>query len=436
MTILTTPEQRRTFYRRYLNGQTYEEIADMYGLSKECVRYWCRKQRDGGSVQTKYDRKTKGILSQFSEEVRERIKAMKQKHKGWGPDMILYHLKQEPQMKYRKLPSRTSIGRYLHQWPEFRRKKREKKKPVRPDPPTEVHQRWQVDFKLGIKLEDGTRVNLHTVRDPYGVASIGACLYQYNDHNKLAKRVKMENVRTTLRNCFSQWGTIPDEVQTDGEPTLVSSTNNAFPSIFTLWLSGLGIEHRVIRSRKPTDNAEVERCHRTLNEYAIIGNEDQDIEHLQTILDQAVYELNYQLPSNAKGCEGKSPIAAHPELLKPRRPYHPEKELIQFDLDRVDAFLASFTWYRKVGKTGQITLGGQHTYYSVGREFARKTVLVRFDPADRNFVFFDTDESGEEIEVNRCLARDLDTPPILGLDLLPLGIGPQQLPLPLPYFMG
>lgn len=436
MTILTTPTQRREFYRRHLRGQTYEEIAKMYGLSKECIRYWCRKQRDGGSTKTKYYRRGKGILSAFRKEVRERILAMKQKHSGWGPDTILFHLKQEPEMKYLKLPSRTSIGRYLHQWTEFHRKKKGKEHRERPSPPKHVHHHWQGDFKMDIKLEDGTRVNLHTIRDPYGGATIGAYLYQHENPNKQAKHVKMEDVRTTLRNCFAQWGTIPDEVQTDGETTLVSSKKGAFPSIFTLWLAGLGIEHRVIRAGRPTDNAEVERCHRTLNEYAIIGNEDQDIDHLQAILDQSVYELNYQLPSHAKGCKGKTPIAAHPELLKPRRPYHPEQELILFDLDHVDAFLASFTWKRKVGKTGQIALGGQHTCYSVGRAFARKTVLVRFDPEDRNFVFFDTTESGEETEIKRCPARDLDTPHILGLELLPDGIGPQQLLLPFPMLEG
>ena len=62
-----------------------------------------------------------------------------------------------------------------------------------------------------------------------------------------------------------------------------------------------------------------------------------------------------------------TPIQAHPELLQPGRPFQPEHELALFDLNKVDTFLASFTWQRKVGKTGQITIGGPHKRYSVGR---------------------------------------------------------------------
>lgn len=436
MTILTTPEQRRAFYKRHLQGQTYEEIAKQNGVSKECVRYWCRRQKKGGSSQTKYRRQVTGILSQFNLEVSEKILELRRGHPRWGPGTILYKLKQEPQMNYRKLPSRASIGRYLHQWPEFRRKPRQKKLLERPEPPTQTHQRWQIDFKMDIKLANKYRISLHTVRDPFAGATIGARIYPIANTKRPPKRVPMEDVCTTLRECFAQWGTLPDEVQTDGEPTIVSSTENAFPSKFTLWLVGLGCKHRVIRSGKPTDNAEVERCHRTLNDYAVVGNEDMEVRQFQSVLDGAIYELNYEVPSQAKGCDGKSPIEAHPELVQPRRSYQPELELLLFDLDRVDNFLASFVWERKVGKTGQITIGGQHQSYCVGRQFARQTVQIRFDPSDRNFVAFHTDDQAHETELKRWPARNLDIPTLMGFDPLPPGLGPQQLPLPLPVFEG
>jgi len=87
------------------------------------------------------------------------------------------------------------------------------------------------------------------------------------------------------------------------------------------------------------------------------------VSQLQHILDQAVYELVFKLPSRAEGCGDLPPIAAHPELLQPRRPFQSEHELASFDLKRVDAYLAALTWQRKVGKTGQITLGRRHQYY-------------------------------------------------------------------------
>lgn len=52
-----------------------------------------------------------------------------------------------------------------------------------------------------------------------------------------------------------------------------------------LWLKGLNIDYLVIRSGRPTDNAEVERCHRTLNDYVIQGQEHLGAVFLQVALD-------------------------------------------------------------------------------------------------------------------------------------------------------
>ena len=107
-----------------------------------------------------------------------------------------------------------------------------------------------------------------------------------------AQRPPFEQVRSVLRTCFAHWNTLPDRVQTDGEPVLIGKPQGTFPSLFALWLKGLGIDHIVIRPGKPTDNAEVERCHRTINDYAVVGHEDADMAQLQHILDQAVYKHN------------------------------------------------------------------------------------------------------------------------------------------------
>jgi hypothetical protein len=227
-----------------------------------------------------------------------------------------------------------------------------------------VHQRWQVDFKMGIALRNGSQVNLHTVRDPVGEACLGAVIFQAGPVGQVPAKVTAAEVRTTLRRCFAHWQTLPAEVQTDGETTLSAHRQSDFPTDFTLWLTGLGIEHKVIRPAQPTDNAEVERCHRTINEYAIIGNESQAVTGLQTLLDEAVEELAFELPSRAEGCAGRPPIAAHPELLRPPRPFRPELELALFDLKRVDAYLATLTWQRSTGKNAQVSLGGYRYFVS------------------------------------------------------------------------
>lgn len=288
----TTVRERQAFYERHQAGKTYAEIAQADGVSLECVRYWCRRQQAGGPCQSQYHRQAAGLLSGFDPLVRYSILRLKLAHPRWGPQWLRYHLTKRSSLRGLKLPSPSAMGRYLHRWSRFRRQ-RQKKAPDRPRPhqPTAVPQQWQIDFKTDLKLQDGSGVSLHTIRDPVGEACLNAVIFPTEKVKPRPQRVSLEQVRTVLRRCFAQWHTLPDEIQTDGEPVLVAPADEAFPSPFTLWLAGLGVSHQVIRAGKPTDNAEVERCHRTITDYALVGNEDKSLAPLQLLLDQAVTEL-------------------------------------------------------------------------------------------------------------------------------------------------
>lgn len=431
MTVKTTVEQRRRFWERHQAGETYQAIANDYGLSKECIRYWCRRQRDGGSCRTRRRRRRKrGLLSTFHPLVPYVLLRLRRKHPGWGPALLRYHMSQRSSLQGKRLPSETQIGRYLHQWERFRRQRKAKpEKRPRPDEATRVHQRWQVDFKLGIPLEDNTQVNLHTVRDVVGAVCTTAAITPAGPVGPPARRVTRREVQTTLRAAFRRWGTLPEEVQTDGDTIFIGRPDDNFPSHFTLWLVGLGVRHLVTRAATPTDNAEVERGHRTINEYTMIGHQHLPAPELQQVLDQAVEELAFHLPSQAHGCNGRPPVQAHPELLRQPRPYTPEQELALFDLTRVDRYLACITLVRKVTEVGQINIGGRRERYSVGRDYAGHYVQVRFDPEDRHFVFFLETEPDQEIGSKP--ARNLEIADIT--DLIPdnADVPLQQLPLPL-----
>jgi orotate phosphoribosyltransferase-like protein len=47
MQAVTTPAKRRKFCELQRAEMTYQEIADLHGVSKECVRFLCWRQRDG-----------------------------------------------------------------------------------------------------------------------------------------------------------------------------------------------------------------------------------------------------------------------------------------------------------------------------------------------------------------------------------------------------
>jgi len=110
----------------------------------------------------------------------------------------------------------------------------------------------------------------------------------------------------------------------------------------------------------------------------------------------------------------------------PLRPYTPDAEWALFDLRRVDQFLARYTWPHKVSKVGQVAVG-PHLYY-VGVTYARQTVDVRFDLADRHLTFHNAQDGHL---LNRQPIKGLTVASITGFETPPASTGIQvQLSFP------
>ena len=75
-----------------------------------------------------------------------------------------------------------------------------------------------------------------------------------------------KDVRCALREAFSHWG-FPLRVRTDRGKQFIGTERSVMPSLFSLWLVGLGIEHRLNeKPHSPQLNGGVERMHRTLGD--------------------------------------------------------------------------------------------------------------------------------------------------------------------------
>jgi hypothetical protein len=184
----------------------------------------------------------------------------------------------------------------------------------------------------------------------------------------------------------------------------------------------MGSAHRFIRPYRPTDQAQLERTHRTLDGFAV---DDQALENLQTLqpaLERERILHNTQFPSRASDCNGRPPVVAHPELLIPRRPYARQDEHRLFDRQRVYDHLAALPPFKRtVLSTGQFSLGGMR--YIAHKSLARKPVLVSFDPLTVEWVvsYLDPQEGQKEI-ARRSLK---------GFDLAVLTIPDKEMPAPL-----
>jgi transposase len=432
---LTLAEKER-IYKGKLQGLSLSELAAEVGCSVHCARKWWRRGRNQGLEGLRAPRKVRGptgTLSQFAPRVAEEALALKRGHPGWGADRVLVELRRNEEFNDLRLPGPSRLAHFFKErCPEcVASRKPRKEQPKRPPIATGVHEIWQLDNQEGIRLADSEIATICNIRDPFGAAMIASCAFSVKTKRHWRK-LEWTEVRGVLRASFTEWHTLPDAVMTDNELALVGSPNDPFPGKLTLWLAGLGIRHLFIRPGCPTDQPQIERNHRSLNGFAHNEESLKDLVHLQKALDRERNTYNHDFPCRASDCTGQPPITAHPELLRPRRPYQPDQELALFDIQRVYDHLATFTFERKPNTSAQVSLGGK--LYSIGQKLVRErevqTVRVRLDPGQKEWIF--ELEDGEEL-VRRPL-KGLDAQTLTGLD--PADLQPSEsVQLTLPFFI-
>jgi len=409
-----TVAERETIYYGKLNGKRLQDLADELPCSLGCARKWWRVGRDHGLDGLrcpKRKRSQTGVLSHFDPLVAEQALYWKRQHPKRGPTRILVDMEKDPALDGLALPKRTALADFFRQaCPELLQQ--HQPRPIKPPPARHVHELWQVDGKEAIRLADGTIATVFEVREPVACVCLGAIAHAVQTA-KAWRKLDLREAQADLRQVFTEFG-LPVGLQTDREKVYGRPPTEAFPTLFTLWLVGLGIHHYFGRPNQATDQAHVEREHRTLFNWIERPQPLANLQELQVELDEARRMHNYVLPSDAGDCHGRPPVKVHPEVLQPLRPYHPSAEPDLFSLDRIDCFLAKFTWSYKVSEVGQFNI--LKRTYSVGTAHAGERVDVHFDPQDRHFVFSEA-ETG--ITIKRCPAQGLDIATITGLDVPP-----------------
>lgn len=386
----TTHAERVEMVERHLAGETLDDIAESLDLNMYTVRQWWRAYRDGGWPALEPVSKGPpevGTLGRFDPLVKYVALRLKREHPAWGTPILRLHMQRRPSLKGRRIPKDTALWSYLHQFGSrlVRPRRLPTKRPTPSPPPRALapHQCWEMDFK-----GDEVVADCQTAISPLAFSdeASGAPLARYM-HALKAKGnrqgLTMRQVQADLRQVFSQWG-LPDAIRMDRDPLFVGSTRLQWPSTLLLWLVGLDVQPIINRAYRPTDNAMVERSHRTWNGDVLVGARFVDLVALQATSNQALEDRRLYLPSRHRGCNRQPPAVAFPDLLKARRPYHPDHERALFDLRRVDAYLAQWEWRRQVDVVGKISLADRN--HRVGKRYQGQVVKVHFDPSTRDFV--------------------------------------------------
>jgi len=439
--VLTLAEKERIFTGK-LEGRRLRELAVEIGCSVDCVRKWWRKGREGGLASLRMPRRGRGksgCLSRFDPLVAEKALEHKRSHARWGANRVLIELRHEPELAGLQLPCRSSLAAFFQErCPECVAVRHSWKEQINPLPkPRAVHEIWQLDCQEKVCLTNGEIATICSVRDPVGAAMIASQVFSVKSAVRW-RPLDWREYRGVLRIAFTEWKTMPDGIQTDNALGMAGTPTDPYPSTLTLWLVGLGIAHRFIRPAHPTDQPQIERNHRTLDDLALDEEGLRDSPHLQQALDRERQIYNTCFPSLASDCNGRSPLEAHPELLRPRRNYEPHHELALFSLQRVFDFLAGFTFERRVSSAGRISLG--RCTYSVGKrlyrtlhQFGEPLVSVRLDPQRREWVVYSKPrlDGLPKTILARLPVKNLDVTSLTGLLPQPTPIShPIQLTLP------
>ncbi len=421
-----TVAERQAIYDSKADGERLHDVAQKCHCSDSCARKWwrigCKQGRDA-LARTRH-RDGAGTLSRFEPIVAERALYWKHLHPKRGASRILVDMAADPALKDVRLPKPSVLALFFHQrCPELLQHR--EPRPKAPARSTHVHALWEIDGKENVRLGDGTIATVLDVREPLACCFLGAFAHAVQTE-KAWRKLDVREIQTDLRQVFSTFG-LPRALQTDRESVYGRPPEEQFPTLFTLWLVGLGISHQFKRKEQVTDQAHVERGHKTLFDWIEEPQPLADLAALQVALDTARSMHNTVLPSHAGDCNGRPPMAVHPEVKVPLRPYAPEAELALFDLKRVDNFLARYTWPHQVSKVGQVTVG-PHAY-GVGSAYAGKTVNVRFDPQDRCLTFHDVKDD----HLIQCQPiKDLTVAIITGIETPPPATG-QSIQLSFPW---
>lgn len=380
MSTETSLQTRQQIIELKKSGLSLSRIAEKLGLSFSCVRKYFRRFRDLGQrgLERLSHRPGKALPWQTPEKQRQVILRTRRRHPNWGGQFLQAELDRQ---RFREIPHRRTIERFLHQYPEFTWQTRRRHEPVQDARrATRLHQLWQMDLVKRRLHGAPQKYSFLQIRD---MASTKGILKE-----KLpAGRTEMTTpeVIAACRRAFIRQGFLPEAIRTDHGACFIGPEPGSFPSKFTLWLWGLGVTHELIPPRQPAQNGGIERDQRTFSEHFLEDyqfHSDKDL-----ACDTARFGVfqNKYVPSRSVRCKGRTADETAASLVCQAQRYHPGHEAGQFSVDRIYDRLEPLCWSRQVSGNGYTVVGG-HKYY-VGWAWKKQPIKVRFDRRSLELVF-------------------------------------------------
>jgi transposase InsO family protein len=303
-----------------------------------------------------------------------------------------------------RIPHRRTIERFLSHFPDLPKRRYQKRTPLSdPRRATRLHQLWQMDFKVNHRFPCAShRGSFLNIRDMASTLSI--LTYTLPEGRSALSSQEAIGV---CRLAFTQWGVLPEAIRTDHGACFCAPAWDSFPTDFTLYLWGLGIEHELIPVRRPAHNGGIERDQRTFSENFLADYPFHGHPQLARDAQAFGHFRNRFVPSRSVRCQGQTPWATAQHLQCQAGTYTPEREAELFEVQRIYDKLASLRWQRTVDDWGYLTLGHYKDY--VGRTARRQAVYLHFDRTTLEVVV----DTGQHKDLKRWPIRGISYPDIV-----------------------
>ncbi|MCA1698055.1 MAG: hypothetical protein LC790_03785 [Actinobacteria bacterium] len=200
-------------------------------------------------------------------------------------------------------------------------------------------------------------------------------------------------MQEALRQVFSRWGR-PERFRVDNGTPWGSAGD--WPTDLALWLIGLGVGMIWNPPRRPQDNGVVERSQGTGKRWCephTCGSAEE--------LQSRVNDMDRIQRESYPSIDGRSRLAAFPELRQPLQTYSRAWERRAWDMELVLAHLSDYSVPRRVDRKGQVSVYNRNHY--VGKQYAGQDIYVVFDPADNEWVF----ATAEGVQLRRRVADEV-----------------------------
>lgn len=380
--IISLSQGRWRLVKELLKAQKpVQELSRLFGVSRKTAYKWKARFMEGGCRSLRdRPRRPHHSPKRTSALWRQRIKAMRRRHRRWGGKKIRARLRElHPGQQ---VPAVRTITRWLGRWKVRKAlRRRSPKGPVIQRRRLTVAKRanavWTVDFKGWWRTADGSRVEPLTVRDLFS-------------RYLLAVRVLPDQqwwrVQRVFIWLFRRYG-MPRIIRVDnGGP--FGSTGPAGLSRLSAWWVSLGIRVEFIRPAHPQDNGAHEQMHRELKAEAA-RPVSSTARAQQRRLERWRRYYNLERPHEALG------------QRTPDRKYR--RSSSQYRLP-AGAWKYAPNWaVRRVRSNGQIRWQGHLRF--IGEAFAGYRIGLRGKSKGNWLVYFQRILLGELRAVDRCGLR-------------------------------